>query len=1116
MDGTGRADLFRDNQDGTYQSPNEHYWEMRQVGNSQNVVERSRDGIRVEYQFSGDFSGLFMSSLQDRNGNAMQFRRGNDGRVESVVDTLGREYQFAYDQNRMSTLTDFSGRVIEFNVIDGRLDSVTSPSVLNTPNGNDFPNGKTEVYEYNTEGLLNGIIAPNEVATGGTPRVMVTYNPNGQVEFLDLGGVNSSNLPAGTVNQNNRIQFNYLPNQTTVTDRVGNVTEYQFANGRIQVVRELTNGVRPSDPAVFETIYDYNQHGELVNVIHPEGNTTSYQFDEGNPDWLQQGNLMQIIEDAGRRGGDQQQLVTEFGYEPIFNQVFSYTDPRAFDPGFVPALEPGFNDPSRYTSVFLFDYFESMDPVAIAAATGMDQLEAANRLNGSQIPPFALGDINGDGRTNQVAGNLLVMDAPVVVLDGTSQQAAIAGGNRQMVTTVYAYNEFGQPLVMVDPELNVTEYHYYGANDPDGNGIVDNPGASSTTGGYLEQKIADAMAIPGSDNNTNPAAADARSRYFYDEVGNVIREVDGRGVATDYFVNELNQIIEVSRASETGLATPTPAEPVALQAFGYVEQFEYDANDNIVRRRVEDFGNTSNVGSTADINGDGIVDSIDAKRVIAGVENAEPGFDINGDGVVDTQDVEFYLYDVYGTQPGDANLDYLVDISDFNIWNSNKFAGNNDFTTADFNLDGVTDISDFNLWNSRKFTLGAGPNYSGFVDYVFEYDILDRQVRTTEEVSKDEVLITEFRYDANDNQVLIVRPEGNAVSTVYDERDLVFQEVRGMHAAPAEAQLGAGDSTDHDVRGGLESKTTYFYDGNRNVVEVGDADDTDQSTGNNAGLGGDATRYVYDGLDRLTSRVDSVGNQSVLQYDPVGNLVRELHFGPVGGASPTSVGSSLGAVSVGGVVQTTNLVNDNLLTSTEYIYDELNRLIQLDQVLFVNTVPTTNPANVADGGLGAGIGKIDLTPGDAQAIPGISAITIDGRVTTRYEYDRSSRMTFVTEDDGDTSRVDYDGMDRVVRELDQEGNSVQFAYDDNSNLIEMLETDVSQVAGISDELFVTTYFYDSLDRRVQSVDNLGHSTLYAYDSRDNLVAEADANGPLSGDSIATAQFCRRNGYGQFH
>ena len=53
--------------------------------------------------------------------------------------------------------------------------------------------------------------------------------------------------------------------------------------------------------------------------------------------------------------------------------------------------------------------------------------------------------------------------------------------------------------------------------------------------------------------------------------------------------------------------------------------------------------------------------------------------------------------------PGDANLDGMVDGSDFIIWNGNKFLTGTDWETGDFNGDGVTDGLDFVIWNDFKF-----------------------------------------------------------------------------------------------------------------------------------------------------------------------------------------------------------------------------------------------------------------------------------------------------------------------------------------------------------------------------------------------------------------------------
>ncbi len=119
---------------------------------------------------------------------------------------------------------------------------------------------------------------------------------------------------------------------------------------------------------------------------------------------------------------------------------------------------------------------------------------------------------------------------------------------------------------------------------------------------------------------------------------------------------------------------------------------------------------------------------------------------------------------------------------------------------------------------------------------------------------------------------------------------------------------------------------------------------------------GDRTRMIYDGLDRLTSIVDSVGNQAVRQYDPAGRVIRRMSFGPVGGASPLADGKAAldAPVSSVGVIQSSNLVTNNLLSATGFLLDELGRTFQVDDVLFVNTISTLRTPDVADGATGRG------------------------------------------------------------------------------------------------------------------------------------------------------------------
>ena len=59
--------------------------------------------------------------------------------------------------------------------------------------------------------------------------------------------------------------------------------------------------------------------------------------------------------------------------------------------------------------------------------------------------------------------------------------------------------------------------------------------------------------------------------------------------------------------------------------------------------------------------------------------------------------------EIYAAIPGDANGDKSVDVSDFNLWNANKFSSAVGWTSGDFNDDGFVDVADFNIWNANKF-----------------------------------------------------------------------------------------------------------------------------------------------------------------------------------------------------------------------------------------------------------------------------------------------------------------------------------------------------------------------------------------------------------------------------
>ncbi len=120
-----------------------------------------------------------------------------------------------------------------------------------------------------------------------------------------------------------------------------------------------------------------------------------------------------------------------------------------------------------------------------------------------------------------------------------------------------------------------------------------------------------------------------------------------------------------------------------------------------------------------DFNDDGATDCTDIDALTAAILGGEfaAAFDLNEDGVLDRADRDAWLTEAGAIAflpdhpyiDGDANLDGVVDISDFNIWNGNKFLQTTSWCDGDFNLDGLVDASDFNIWNAHKFQQAFPP-----------------------------------------------------------------------------------------------------------------------------------------------------------------------------------------------------------------------------------------------------------------------------------------------------------------------------------------------------------------------------------------------------------------------
>jgi RHS repeat-associated protein len=931
--GLGRNDQYLLNNQGQFVAPPEFFTTLAHNSDGSYTL-RYKDGTAKHFASNGS-----LQQISDRIGNTLSFAYNAQGQLITVTDTLARPITYSYNAaGQLTGITDFIGRTVTYTYdSSGDLASVTSPAVTGTPNHNDFPSGKTTVYTYDSNHRILTITRPNEVASSGPAVLQNTYDSSGRVTAQVYGGTNASGVPAGgtfsfTYTQLNPGVTSDDPNlpvmRTQEVDRDGNVTQYDYNRlGYPVVIREFTRGLRSTDPSVYVTTMTYNADGRLLEKAMPQGNTVQYTYDEGDPNRLEQGNMLQQTRtpDAAR-GGDQQFLTTTYTYEPVFNHVLTMTDARGNDPSFSPP-NGGSNSPARYTTTYTYD-------------------------------------------SN---GNVLEKQQPTVTLpNGTSQQ----------IVTNYTYNQFGQITTETDAEGNVTEYTYYPMNDP-----------SNLAGGYLKEKIVDATTSSRRSETAPPAKI--TTQYFYDQVGNVTRTIDGRGNDILYTYNQLNQVVEIQSEAP----------------FRYTTYTFYDANDNVIQKNIENKIAVASGGKpifTSDGN--------------FSAEDGTPAFFINR-----------YTYDI---------LDKLV--------------------TQD--LDAT----------------GSNPSR----------------------------VVTQYRYDPNENRVREIRPAGNITAYQYDERDLLFTKTRGLGTSSA-------------------SSITDNYDLNRNLAETIDGR-------------GFETNYQYDGFDRKIEIIDAAGNQTISHYDPVGNVISTSTYGHPGGPSPAD---NSGAGNV-------------LLKQRAFEYDELSRNYQFDErpvngsSFVASGVATVRPPSIATGPLNPGSISTQLIyDRNGRTVQQIE----DDLATTAVQYDGVNRRVLLTDPQGNSAAYTYDANSNVVQtvetELSQKSgvasetftttyqydthnrqiqisdncqNTRRSAYDSRDNLTDATDAKADNTVGcpgtVNAQGNSMRYSYDGLNRRIQSTQDLrvggiGSGSIdtsnpsnptgeitetFSYDGNSRLIGLVDNNGNATG------------------
>ncbi|MFO0983632.1 MAG: DUF6531 domain-containing protein [Planctomycetota bacterium] len=991
-DGNTRSDLYSLQSDGTY-AAKELFREGTLIGGKFTLVFAD-SGQWVFRALDGSPAQGRLERIVDRNGNALALQYDSLGRLNQITDTLDHVITVAYSADgHISSITDFAGRQVTYAYYgagdadgsQGDLKSVTSPAVTGTPNGNDFPAGKTTTYTYShgfADAALNhnllGIVdargrrALTNVYADTLDPGALAYDRVVQQWRGELGGVTdiSYSDQSGVI-------------QAVVTDGGGRVIQrsYDPAN-RLVVQRNLTalapshdmttrNGIRaaqPSrmdDPPYFETSFEYNEDALVIHAVHENGNETQNVFElelDSGSAWRSRGNLREVHRYPGSHSpvGDQSALHLFFEYEPGTNALT-----RAIDAN---------GGVTQHTYDGKGNRTHTEHPIA----TIVEDFEynAAGQMTSRRFPADATGHRRRDNFRYYLLGSQ----------KGRLKQWTVDAGGLA-ITTNYEYDQVGNATRIVDPRANTWLLMYNALNQ------IVREESPIVTGSvrYRRDFFYDAndnlvqIEVQNIDENGQVRSnASLVTSYDYDALDRVIRttrEVDETSRVTTEYAYDASGNLALLRSGEAILGNQPEN----------VVQLTWDARNRLLRSARAP---GSPLQSTTQYDWDG---NGNLTRVSQGLE---------GEPRITTR-----VYDAF---------DRLLELTDpMGNGMEHHYDGNGNRVAAKAwgeLVDGQGSGSTIRLWEAAA-TFDAVDRLTeqkvAFFDPATQQPIGDGQATTTWEYDDRSLVVrvvddnghqSLFAHDAAGRLVSATDARGNVVTYAYDPTSNVNQV-----SMLEKSDLGSPDAS---------FVTTLTYDSlNRTVGE------TDTL--------GQAMAYAYDALDLLVRVTDRKGNRTLRTYDGLGRLL-SMTQQPQSGAGQIAIGRTWDSNS--------RLIGESDGNGNQaiYGYDALDRLVSVTRAdgtsttlahdVHDNVVATVDANGSA---VSSTYDRLDrLTRRDIVVGSGVSSATS----FEVYQYDGLSRLVRA-ENDGSVLGRSYDSLSHLVSEVEN-GARLVSTYDGVGNEID--------------------------------------------------------------------------------
>ncbi|MES0491402.1 MAG: S8 family serine peptidase [Leptospirales bacterium] len=1054
-----------------------------------------------EYRF--DKNGLLVSKADDygttlrfQYSEPVQIGAGEIKPLKSVQDRFNRKLSFEYTGRNITSITDFTGRIIRYTYNDGFLSSHTDAM------------GFSIAYEYDVENMIvtkvvdrNGGEKKYEYENiSDTPRVVKETDPRGNTwqfdfdpdakttEITDRRGFTTtyySNEAGSTTKivhpDDSSIEYFYdqKQNRTAQKDENGNITGYVYnEQNQVQKIVLPNNGV---------ITYAYYSSGKVKSITDPQGGKYSYTYNARG----------KVLTQSGPDGATMRYVYNSTGQPVKVTNSLGHSTVMTYDQfGYIASKR----DASGALITMEFDTLGR--PIMIIAPDTGEMYYEYDPLN----------------RITSVMDPLGYISSFEYFPDGQISKKVLPL-NRVFT---YVYDISGNLIRLDEPGGVFVEYEY----DEEENLVSQSKNGVETFRAELDSRGRITTSLDGGSSYT--------TEFFYDRAGNVIKLTDAYDNYYSFVYNSMNQLIS------------------AQDRLGSTNHIEYDLNGNRI-------ASIDKLNSKTEYVYDSVNRLVETVDSLGGSMQMQYDLMGNRSRVVDNNgNVTTFRYNNANrlssvTDSLGARSNYYYDKKGNRV---KVVAPNGAETLMQYDLKsrvvaivdalGQKSVLEYDAADNITHAKNANGELSSV-----KYDIRNRPILYQDPLGNK----VNLQYDNFDNMVRATDPLGSVALFTYDQRNKLietrkpgggknqFSYDRLDRLLEKTDALGRSTNYSYDSEGrlaqvsdALGNSTSYIYDAEGRLLSYTNANDH-------------VTSYTYDSLSRLIRESDALKNSTRFSYDANSNLLQKSL--PGGGTISFSYDAKNRLVKKATSDSMVNTyqydVVDNLVSAQNanyienYSYDLLKRKIHVNNITHNKSIeyqydavgrrtymsspkaPGSGTEYRYDrGGNLVGVrfpetpNRENLLQYDAagrvankQYVNGVVkniAYDADGNITRQsetlngtsivdfaYEYDKVGNPIRITRETGRTDEMTYDKLNRMT-EFVRGAYSMQYRYDAVGNRTqESGYLPANLQTGVSGGPVSIASNYNELNQLVSR-----GSITYDYDSKGNRVTKTDSriNGPI--------------------